>query len=152
MKWSVKPSTAYIVKYVHSRGRPYKLFVKSTQNHKFAGFWAHSAFVTCNFHDLSAKLQIRKFLHNAAQICLKPVLKFFFLKQLLNLDNLNLLQKYLQEKKVCICWLAEVLSPQQSLGSANGKSTNYESANHKIDLARNLQNRSAPFVEGQEIY
>ncbi len=38
------------------------------------------------------------------------------------------------------------------LGSANGKSTNYESANHKIEWARNLQIRSAPFVEGPEIY
>ncbi len=38
------------------------------------------------------------------------------------------------------------------LGPANGKSTNYESANHKIDWAPNLQIRSAPFLKGPEIY
>ncbi len=57
-----------------------------------------------------------------------------------------MLQDSCKEKKLLTCGSFKSAT---KLGSANGKSTTYESANHKIDW-ENLQ--SATFVEGPAIY
>ncbi len=59
-----------------------------------------------------------------------------------------MLQYIFKEKKYVHVDLRKFKSATK-LGSANGKSTTYESANHKIDW-ENPQ--SATFVEGPEIY
>jgi hypothetical protein len=84
-------------------------------------------------------LQIRKFLQNIALLCLKTVLKVVFSNVQIYITALYVI---FQRVNVCICGLAEVLSPQitEKIGSAKchifrkvGKSNKlFESANLRI--------------------
>ncbi len=59
------------------------------------------------------KLQIRKFLQNIAQLCLKTVLKVVFLMIIYNIEILiGALYAIFVGRKVCFAGLAEGLSPQ----------------------------------------
>jgi hypothetical protein len=141
MKWNVKPSTAHSDICAFQRWAIEIFFkVRKITNPQILGLIPLS--------------QIRKFLHNAAQLCLKTFLKFVFFKRFFLFRQFELehymLQYYICKKKKYV--FADLRKSATKLGSANGKSTNYESANHKIDWARNLQIRSAPFVEGPAIY